>query len=46
MKFYKEIRFCRVCKKRFVVEQGKTKGFYCSECQKKFNDYFKKIKEE
>ena len=45
MRFYKEIRFCRICKTRFVIEHGRTKKFYCDNCQKKYNNY-KKLKEE
>jgi hypothetical protein len=46
-KFYKEIRFCKMCKKRFVPAE-KVAGFsygsgaYCPECCEK---YFKKEKE-
>ncbi len=46
MRYYKEIRFCRVCKERFVV-QDRSKSYYCDKCQKKYNDYRKKkLKEE
>lgn len=46
MRYYKEIRFCRVCKKRFVVEQGRIKSYYCSACQKKYSDHKKKVEKE
>ena len=36
MRFYKEVRFCKSCKTRFVLEPKKPKSFYCPECVKKF----------
>jgi len=40
-KNYKELRNCRMCKKRFVVPEKATIGdyqelFYCKDCFKKY----------
>lgn len=35
---YKIVKYCRMCKKRFVVRKGESKINYCEECQSKFND--------
>lgn len=34
---YKIIKFCRTCKKRFVVHKAESKKNYCDDCQLKFN---------
>ena len=36
MRLYKELRFCTICKKRFVVKQGRSRSYYCPECIKKY----------
>jgi len=40
MRYYKELRVCRICKTRFVVEH--RSNYYCAKCQKKYNAYKKK----
>ena len=37
MRYYKEIRFCRTCKARFVLEEKKYSSYYCKECREKYN---------
>lgn len=32
---YNIVKYCRSCKKRFVVGRGKVRIIYCAECQKK-----------
>ncbi|MBU1632185.1 MAG: hypothetical protein KJ580_03170 [Nanoarchaeota archaeon] len=32
---YNLVKYCRWCKKRFVVDKGKVRMIYCTECQKK-----------
>jgi hypothetical protein len=32
---YKIVKYCRLCKKRFVVSKGEVRVIYCPECQKK-----------
>ena len=32
---YKIVKYCRLCRKRFVVARGKVRIIYCTECQKK-----------
>lgn len=36
MRYYKEIRFCRTCKARFVLEQKKPSSYYCVDCREKY----------
>ena len=31
---YKIIKYCRRCRKRFVVNKGESKKNYCDPCQK------------
>jgi len=33
---YKIIKYCRLCKKRFVVNKGQKKKNYCTDCQEKW----------
>jgi hypothetical protein len=35
---YKIVKYCRLCKKRFVVNKGESKQNYCDECQSKFDN--------
>ncbi|MEA3429944.1 MAG: hypothetical protein U9R08_01590 [Nanoarchaeota archaeon] len=30
---YKIVKYCRLCKKRFVVPKSESKKYYCDECQ-------------
>tara|TARA_Y100000310_G_scaffold321765_1_gene379880 strand:- start:1196 stop:1327 length:132 start_codon:yes stop_codon:yes gene_type:complete len=32
---YNIVKFCRACKKRYVVQRGESKKDYCEECEKK-----------
>jgi len=34
---YKIVKYCRMCRKRFVVNKGQSKIYYCEECQNKVN---------
>ncbi len=34
-KFYKIIRYCKSCKKKFFVTSTVSKLYYCEECAKK-----------
>lgn len=36
---YKIVKFCRLCKVRFVVPKSESKKNYCDICQKKMDDY-------
>lgn len=32
---YKFVKYCRHCKKRFIIERSERKSEYCPECQKR-----------
>lgn len=32
---YKIVKYCRLCKKRFIVNRGESKMYYCDDCQSK-----------
>jgi ribosomal protein L37AE/L43A len=34
---YKIIKYCRLCKTRFVVNKGESKIHYCKKCQDSYN---------
>jgi len=34
---YKIVKYCRLCKKRFVVNKGESKKRYCDDCQLKID---------
>ena len=34
---YRIIKYCRLCKKRFVVNKGESKKNYCDDCQLKMD---------
>lgn len=34
---YNTIKFCKSCKKKFVVSRGGKWKFYCSDCQAKID---------
>jgi uncharacterized Fe-S radical SAM superfamily protein PflX len=34
---YRIVKYCRLCKKRFVVDKSENKKNYCDECQKKLD---------
>ena len=34
---YRIVKFCRGCSKRFVVNKGESKRYFCDECEKKHN---------
>jgi hypothetical protein len=33
---YRIIKYCRMCKKRYIVEKGESKKDYCDECRERF----------
>jgi len=39
---YRFVKYCRLCKKRFLLNQGQKNQNYCDECIKKFNKEEKK----
>jgi hypothetical protein len=39
---YRFVKYCRLCKKRFVVNRGERVNNYCDACIKRFN---KEVKE-
>lgn len=34
---YKIVKYCKICKKRFVVNKNESKQYYCDDCQSKVN---------
>ena len=34
---YRIVKYCRTCRKRFLVNKGESKKNYCDECEAKFN---------
>ncbi len=41
------VKYCTLCKVRFVVEKGESRKYYCDKCQKKvFADMESERKEE
>ncbi len=32
---YRMVKYCRLCKKRYLVNKGEAKKVYCPECFKK-----------
>ncbi len=43
---YNLVKFCRVCKKRFLVNKKEAKKNYCDSCQKKYEENKEKTKDE
>jgi hypothetical protein len=44
---YRLVKYCRICRKRFIVNKGESKKYYCDECQLKVNkEREKSYKEE
>lgn len=35
---YKIIKYCIICRKRFVVNKGESKKRYCEDCVKKMQE--------
>jgi ribosomal protein L37AE/L43A len=35
---YKIVKYCRLCKKRFVVNKGESKIIYCDDCKLKIEN--------
>jgi hypothetical protein len=33
---YQIVKYCRACKKRFIVAKGESKKNYCDDCQAKY----------
>jgi hypothetical protein len=40
---YKIIKYCRFCKKKFIVRKGESKRIYCDECQEKIDTHRKEM---
>jgi len=36
---YKIVKYCKMCKKRFVVNKGEQRKYYCDICQKKYDKW-------
>ena len=36
---YKLVKYCKLCKKRFVVDKNESRKFYCDKCQKIADKY-------
>jgi hypothetical protein len=32
---YKIVKYCRLCRERFVVHKGEAKRLYCDRCEKR-----------
>ncbi len=43
---YKIVKYCRLCKKRFVVNKGESKRYYCDECQLRIDKSNEEMSEE
>lgn len=43
---YKIVKFCRLCKKQFVVMKGEAKRIYCDFCVKRIEASNKRDEEE
>jgi hypothetical protein len=43
---YKIVKYCRSCKKRFVVNKGESKKNFCDNCQVKFNKEQERLAQE
>jgi hypothetical protein len=35
---YKIVKYCRLCKERYVVSKGEAKKFYCDKCYARMNN--------
>lgn len=40
---YKIVKYCKLCKKRFVVDKKEARKFYCDKCQKIADKYKKEV---
>ncbi len=43
---YKIVKYCGMCKKRFVVQKGESKRIYCDDCQKRLEEQIRKEQKE
>lgn len=43
-KFYKIIKYCRTCKKKFFVTSEISRANFCEDCQKKYDKAIEKKK--
>ncbi len=43
---YKIVKFCRWCRKRFVVKKGESKKQYCDKCEKLVQKHREEAKDE
>lgn len=49
MMSYRIVKYCRACKKRYLVDKGESKKNYCEDCHEKVQKYYQeqeKKKEE
>lgn len=37
MNNYKIVKYCGLCKKRFVVNKGESREIYCEKCRKRLD---------
>ncbi len=35
---YNMVKYCRICKKRYIVGKGQSAKVYCVDCQKKIDE--------
>jgi hypothetical protein len=38
---YQIVKFCRMCRKRYLVGKGESKKNYCDKCQPKADKWYK-----
>jgi hypothetical protein len=43
---YRIVKYCRACKKRYLVEKGESKKNYCEDCHENVQKYFAKKAEK
>jgi hypothetical protein len=43
---YRIVKYCRLCKKRFVVPKAKAKVVYCEHCQERIEQSEQKEEKE
>jgi len=36
---YTIVKYCKMCRKRFLVNRGESKRYYCNDCESKANKY-------
>lgn len=43
---YKLVKFCMLCKERFVVDKTEARRYYCNKCQNKVKKSIEKERNE